>query len=265
MTNLKYTLITGGSSGIGKALAEECASRGMNLLLVALPDEALGNTASMLKSKYGVAVQTMAIDLTLERAPLDVFEWCTRNEFDVDFLINNAGMAGTAIFENSPPAYSDIRILLNVRALAMLCRHFIPMLKKHQHAWILNVGSLSAYYAIPYKSIYSASKAFVVSFSKSLREELWHTTIRVSVLCPNGVETNEGTHARINSHGFWGNYTKTDKDKLAVYTINKVMQGKRVIIPGTINRILLLLGKLIPDAMQARLLKREFNKEVQAS
>jgi uncharacterized protein len=265
MTNQTYTLITGGSSGIGKALAEECARRGRNLLLVALPDEALGNTASVLKSKYGVAVQTLAIDLTLQCAPLDVFEWCTRNEFMVDFLVNNAGMAGTTIFENSPPEYSDNRILLNIRALAMLCRHFIPMLKQHEHAWILNVGSLSAYYAIPYKSVYSASKAFVVSFSKSLREELRHTSISVSVLCPNGVETNEGTHARIHSHGFWGNYTKTDKDTLAIYTINKVMQGKRVIIPGMINRILLLFGKLVPDTLQARLLEREFNKEVHVS
>jgi uncharacterized protein len=265
MTQNTYTLITGGSNGIGKALAEECARRGMNLLLVALPDEALEITAVNIRTSCGVAVHTLGIDLTLQQGPLDVFEWCTRNDYHVNFLINNAGMAGTAVFENSPPEYTDLRILLNIRALALLCRYFIPLLREHPASCILNVGSLSGYYSIPYKSIYSASKAFVVSFSKSLREELKRTSIGVSVLCPNGVETNEGTLSRIDSHGFWGRLTKTDKDKLAVFTLDRVMRGKRVIIPGRINRLMLLLTKLIPDNFQTRLLEREFNKEVHVS
>jgi len=260
--NKKYTLVTGGSMGIGKAMAHECASRNQNILLVALPGKELEETAREISEKFKVDVQFLAIDLTGLDAPKKVYEWCINNNFDVDFLINNAGIAGTSVFQESDPEYSDIRIMVNIRALVLLTRYFLPLLQKHEKSYILNIGSLSAYYAIPYKAVYSASKSFVVQFTRAIHEELRNTGISISVVCPNGVQTNEGSFARIKSHGLMGKLTQIPADQLARLSISKVYKGKIVIIPKTVNRILLLLNKLIPSSMEQKILRREFEKEV---
>ena len=187
--------------GIGKALARECARRNMNLLLVALPDHYLEDTAKEIREEFSVDVDTLGIDLTESESPEKVLEWCESKNYAVDKLMNNAGIAGSAIFEESPLEYSDQRILLNIRALVLLCRLFIPRLKENEKAFILNTGSFSAYQALAYKSVYSASKSFVHIFSLALNEELRDTPISVSVVNPNGVRTNAATHDRINTHG----------------------------------------------------------------
>ncbi len=251
--------------GIGQAFAHDCARRGMNLLLVALPGRELKETALELENTYKVTVHTLEIDLTEKEAPEMVYNWCMRHGFRVNILINNAGVAGTAIFEDSPIEYSDLRIQLNIRALVLLTRYFIPQMKQFEKSYILNVSSLSAYYAIPFKSIYSASKAFVLSFSKSLREELRNTPIHVSVVCPNGVQTNNGTFERIKSHGLMGKLTQIDRLKLAKFSLNLMFRGKTVIIPKRINKLLLTIGHLTPGAIKQRLLRREFSKEILAN
>jgi short-subunit dehydrogenase len=196
-----YTLVTGGSMGIGKALARECARRGRNLLLVALPGPELEQTAKEIRADFSVKVDTLGIDLTGPSSPGKVLEWCDRNAYAVDILMNNAGLAGSAIFEESSIEYSDERILLNIRTLVLLTRLFIPLLKENRKAYILNTGSFSAYQPLAYKSVYAASKSFVHQFSLALNEELRDTPISVTVVNPNGVRTNAATLDRINSHG----------------------------------------------------------------
>lgn len=258
---MEYTLITGSSSGIGLSFAYECASRGMNLALVSLPGTGLEERAKEIEKEYKVNVKYLDLDLTGLDAPEKVYRWCCYNNISVNFLINNAGMAGTAWFPESDPEYIDKRILLNIRALTLLCRYFIPILTKNPRSYILNMGSLSAYFSIPYKCVYSATKAYVLNFSKSLGIELKSMGISVSVVCPNGVETNEGTYARINAHKHWGRWTKIDSRKLASYALDKTLEGKKVIIPKHINRILLTVGRMIPSGIKLRLLEHEFRKE----
>jgi len=262
MKNENYTLITGGSKGIGKAIAMECASRKMNILLVALPDEDLYKTSQEIAQKFEVRSDFFETDLTKTDGPENVYKWCKQEGYLINILVNNAGMAGTTIFENSTLDYSNDRIQLNIRALVLMTRLFIPDLKKSPSSYILNIGSLSAYYAIPYKSVYAASKAFVVSFSTSINDELKETSISVSVVCPNGVETNNGTFNRIKSHGVFGNLTKISPSELANYTITKMFQNKKIIIPKRINRFLLFLEKIIPEDLLQQLLLKEFKKEI---
>lgn len=260
-----YTLITGSSQGIGKGYAMEFAKRGHNVLLVALPEPKLEETALEIKEKYPVKVASLPIDLAKEDAPQNVYDWCKKNDYVVDILVNNAGVAGTAIFEESPLEYSDMRIQVNIRALVLLCRLFIPDLKKLPKAYILNTGSLSAYYSIPYKSVYSASKAFVLTFSKAIRDELHGSSVSVSVVNPNGVYTNDGTFGRINAHGAKGRLTATTSDELAIIAIDGMFSGKTVIIPKFVNKFLLFLQKLIPARLEQRILRKEFMKEVKVS
>ena len=257
-----FTLITGASMGIGKAMAIECAGRKHNILIVALPGIEIEITAKEIRDKFHVEVQTLAIDLSGKEAPERVYCWCLENKYNVNFLINNAGIAGTASFQESEPDYSDVRILVNVRALVLLTRYFIPMLKQHEKAYILNIGSLSAYFPIPFKAVYSASKAFVLQFSKALRLELKNTGISVSVVCPNGVHTNEGTFERIKAHGLMGRLTQISSTDLAKIAIKGVYNRKAVIIPKFINRLLLVLKKFIPGSLEQKILSREFEKEM---
>jgi len=262
MVKKTYALITGSSQGIGKAYAMELAKRGHHLLLIALPEDKLEKTVKEIISDYSVEVQSFGIDLSQNDAPQKVYSWCKENGYIVDILINNAGIAGTSIFEKSTLEYSDVRIMVNIRALVLLCRLFIPDLKMLPKAYILNTGSLSAYYSIPYKSVYSASKSFVLNFTKAIREEMIGTSISVSVVCPNGVYTNEGTFGRINAHGSKGRMTATSAEELARIAINGMFKGKSVIIPLFINKFLLFLHKIIPAKIEQRIVRNEFMKEV---
>ena len=135
-----YALITGGSEGIGKAFAEECALKGMNLVIAALPGPSLKKSAEYFEKKYGVAVQTIGIDLTEKEAPRRLFDFCREKGITVRLLINNAGLAGSAVFEKSSLEDIDNRIQLNIRALVFLTRLFIPVMKELDSAFILNIG-----------------------------------------------------------------------------------------------------------------------------
>ncbi len=261
----KFTLITGSSSGIGKEMAFYCARKGMNVLLTALPSTGLQEVNNHIKNTYPVETDFFETDLTTPDGPEKVFKWVEDKGYGVDFLINNAGMAGTCIFSESTLKYNDDRILLNIRALVLLTRLFIPVLKNHSISYILNVGSLSAFYSIPYKSLYAASKAFVVNFSRALRTELKNSGISVSVVCPNGVRTNEGTHARIDAHGAKGKLTSVPVEDVAMISVEKTLKGAFLIIPGRINTLLLFISKFIPVYMQQKILFKEFDKEVKVN
>ena len=260
---ISYTLITGGNKGIGKALARECARRGMNLLLVAREKPELDHTSRELKQEFQIRVETLQIDLRGEDAPQVVLDWCLSRGYAVNILINNAGIAGTARFETSPPEYSDERILVNVRALVLLTRLFLPELKKHPKAYILNTGSMSAYYPIAYKSVYSASKAFVLSFSMALNEELRGSQVSITVVNPNGVRTNLDTYDRIDSHGWLtSRFVILDAEKIARISVDKMLKGKLVVVPGFVNRLIIFVTRMIPGSIKIRSASRIFRKEL---
>ena len=262
MNEERYTLITGGSRGIGKGFAFECARRGMNILLVARSRDKLESTTKELLEKHSVSVDIFATDLTKSDSPQNVFEWCKKNNYIVNILINNAGVGGTTIFDKSTVEYSDMRIQLNTRALVLLCRYFIPEMKKLPKAYILNVSSLSAFFAIPYKSVYSATKVFVLNFSKAIRDELVESPINVSVVCPNGVVTNKEISSRIEAYDKKGKAVVISINELAKFTFEEMLKDKAVIIPKYINRVLVFFGKIMPDFLKQRILRNQFKKEV---
>lgn len=259
-----FTLITGGSEGIGKAMAFECASRKMNIIIAAFPDNHLEETARLIKSEFNVDVITFGIDLTAPDAPRKIWMFCRENHLIVNILINNAGITGSTVFEEASPAYIDLRIQLNIRTLVMLSRFFIPDLKRLENAYILNVSSMSAFYPVPFKSIYSASKAFVLNFSKAVREELKDSCVSISILCPSGVKTNVQSFSRIESHGIFGKLTQIPADKIAQLSLDRMLKRKKLIIPGWFNRLLYILGRVLPEGIKLSLLSHEFKKELTA-
>ncbi len=260
-----YALVTGASSGIGKSIAYELAARQRNLLIISLPGEGLKDVSEDIKDKYGVLIDYLEVDLSEKNGPRKVYEWTEEKGYIVDMLVNNAGKAGTAMFESSDDFYIDDRLQVNIRALVFLCRYYIPGMRKLPQAWIINIGSLSAFFSIPFKSLYSSTKAFVVNFSRALKTELKETGISVSVVCPNGVRTNDGTHARIESHGKKGKLTSVSVTEVARITVEGSLKKRFLIIPGRINYVLIFIKKLLPFAVVQNLLYKEFYKEVQVS
>ena len=260
--NQYFTLITGGSMGIGRAIAYECAGRKMNLLIVSLPEPELEITAEEIRKKFSVIVYTLGINLTDRDAPEKVYNWCKEKNRKVNILINNAGRAGTAVFEDSSFEYNEIRIQLNIRALVCLTYLFLKDLKSFDRSYILNVGSFSAFYSIPYKSVYCASKAFVLRFSRALNAEMKDTPISISVVCPNGVRTNQDTYKRISTHGMLTQSVILSAEEVARIAINGMFKNKVVIIPGFFNKLLLVITKVIPSGIAERRISKIFRKEL---
>jgi short-subunit dehydrogenase len=258
-----YTLITGGSSGIGKAYAFECARRKMNLILVSRPSTRLPEAAAEVSAKYkNVDVKYLACDLTDMDAPQKVFDWCSGQGLKVNYLINNAGTVGTTPFYKCDPEYLDSLILLNIRALTLLTRLFLPEMKKYQVSKILNVGSMSGFFPIPYKSVYSASKAYVHSFSKSLETELAGSGVEIYLVAPNGVMSNPRVAERIKDHKLMGRLVSLSAEKFVVLSLDKVESGKKFYVPLFSNKFLFALSRILPDRLLLNLVKKEFKKEL---
>ncbi|MDH5398114.1 MAG: SDR family NAD(P)-dependent oxidoreductase [Cyclobacteriaceae bacterium] len=243
---MTYTLITGASAGIGRAIAEECAKRNMNLILVALPGPELKEVALSIQTLYNVSVECLEQDLSDENAPEIIYNWCQQNKLEVDMLVNNVGMGHKGSFEETSNTFYSKMMMLNMHTIVGLTRLFLPGLKDLNKGYILNVGSLSALFPVPYKSVYAASKSFVLSFSMALRQEVKSTSVSVSCLCPNGVVTSDEVMRRIEAAGPVGKITQSLPGMVAKKAIKDLLNNKAIIIPGILNRLLAFIAWLLP-------------------
>ena len=257
-----YTLITGASAGLGKALALECAARKQNLILVALPNEGLPETSAWISQEYGVDVAHYETDLTREKCLEDLLQWVSGN-FRVNFLINNAGIGCTRALDQMHPAYFDSMIKLNVRATGMMTFHLLNELKTHEKAYILNVSSIISLMPSAYKTVYSASKAFIYSFSRGLRQELRGTNVHVSVLMPGPLRTNSSVTERIKKQGFFGRMIVLEPETAAKIALAQTLDRKPVIIPGVVNKISGILMKAIPKSIGVPIISSIYSKEAE--
>lgn len=265
MNEKPFALISGAASGIGRAISYELASRGRNLLLVSKTNGKLIELREDLVKKYGIHVMHLQVDLIQNDGPGKVIEWIKKNDFQVDFLINNAGLGGTIEFEASGEEYINERILLNIRAHTLLIYYLLPELRKHQRSIILNVASLSAFFSIPFKSVYSSTKAYVLHLSRALKTEIKGSGVQISVLCPNGVYTNDDIISRIEIHGRMGRLLSETPEFIAAYAIRKTESGKFIIVPGLFNRIILSVVRLLPGFIVQKKLSGIFSREMNIS
>ena len=173
----KYTVITGASQGLGKAFAHVCAKRGYHLVLISLANESIEELAELLMINYNVEVLFYETDLT-KNENIDELVMFLKN-YNINILINNAGLGGTKKFNEVTVKYIDNILLLNMRSLVVLTHQLLPLLKQQEEAYILNISSLAAFSPMPFKTIYPASKSFVYSFSRGLNAELRNTNVHV--------------------------------------------------------------------------------------
>lgn len=241
-----YTLITGAGMGLGKALATECARRGMNVILVALPGESLAELALYLKHAYAIEVIAIEKDLCKDQSCHELFQQVNALNVQVNMLINNAGIGGTELFSDGCLAHYEKQIRLNVLATTLIKHLFIGMLKKNSPSYILNVGSLASFFSLPKKQVYGATKSFVCYFSQSLRRELKKENVFVSVLCPGGMYTNIVMRQTIETGNYLSRVSSMEPETVAPVALDGLLKKKAVIIPGRINQTFLFLKSIVP-------------------
>jgi len=260
-TQNKYTIISGASLGLGKALATECAQRRMNLILIALPNEGLGEFAKKLQEKYKIETKCYEIDLTSRNQLNRTIEDINKN-YKINILINNAGMGGSMLFEQVSQEYMDNLMSLNMRSLVILTHQLLRNLKTNTPSYILNIASLASFGPMPFKTVYPASKAFVYSLSRGLYTEFKGTGVYVSVAHPGGMATNELVSQRINQHHPIIKSTILSPEKTAQICIHQLLKKDALIIPGFMNKISYLFLKFCPVWLKLIIFRSSIQKEI---
>lgn len=246
-------LITGASSGIGAELARLCAADGYSLVLVARSADRLGELAASLAKAHGIEARVLAVDLADPMAPQSIFEQTRRDT--VEILINNAGFGLRGPFAETDWSVERRMIQVNVTALAHLTKLFLPEMLGRRSGRILNIASTAAFVPGPFMAVYYASKAFVLSFSESVANEVDGSGVTVTVLCPGPTRTRFGEAAGVgDSKLFKG--AQMEAAEVARIGYQAMMAGKVEVIAGARNRWMMLSTRLAPRSMLARITRR---------
>jgi short-subunit dehydrogenase len=237
MSKLNTTLITGSSEGIGRSFAEIYAKNGHDLVLVARNKSKLEEFAQELKEQYAVQVEVFAADLIPVDAAQKLFEALALKEIKIDILVNNAGMMQVEKLSESEPQKLNNLIQLNIQSLVNMTQQFInPMISRGQGK-IVNIGSIASFMPTPNFAAYGASKAFVLSFSEGIAEELRGTGVSVTCVCPGMTETKMLSHAE-GMEKFIPKFLKADPMELAAQAYKASMKGDVVFLDKMANKLL---------------------------
>ena len=235
---MNYALVTGASGGIGYAVAHELAKRGYNLILVARNESRLEAVASEIRDGHGVDAQHLAVDLSHPHASTKIFDFVATQDIFIEVLINNAGFASFGPFKDAELTNELAMIQVNITALTELARRFIPAMVEKRSGYIMNVASLAAFQPGPLMAVYYASKAYVLSFSEAIANELHEHGIKVHALCPGPVATGFQGRAAMEDSKLVQGKKLMSAQKVAELAVKKMFRGKRSFIPGFKYRLL---------------------------
>ncbi|MBH8560766.1 SDR family oxidoreductase [Nostoc sp. CENA67] len=252
-------LITGASSGIGKAFAQELAARQTNLVLVSRSEEKLNQLAKQLQEKYKIQVDVIVKDLTEPNAPAAVFDATKVKGLTIDLLINNAGFGDYGDFAESDRERQTKIIQLNILALVDLTHHFLPLMRQRRSGSIINLSSITAFQPMPYLSVYAASKAFIVSFSQALWAENRSYGVRVLVACPGPIETNFFAEANFPPALAGSTNQMSTSEEVARESLKALENWQpNVIIGDFTTQIRTVLARIVPRKILLEMLVRKF-------
>jgi uncharacterized protein len=253
-----YVMITGATGGLGRAFAVECASRGWNVYLTDLRAEPLEVLGRSLQRSYGVEVQWRECDLTDEAGRKRLFDDLSASGARFGGLINVAGGDVEGLFCEQCVEHIRLIVRLNVEAAVEMTHRLLDLRDTAAAFHVINVASLAAFYPMPYKATYAASKRFLLDLTLALREELREQNVTVTALCPAGMPTTPECIAAIEAQGLMGQLTTVNTGAVAAGALDAALRGQAVYIPGMLNRVLYSLGRLIPAPMLARAVGRRW-------
>lgn len=261
MTKFNYqtALITGASSGIGKAFAYELAKKGIkNLILTARNEEKLIEISADLKEKYKINIKYIIADLSDISSSQKIYNEIKKDNIFVDLLINNAGVGKwTNFLEQTIDTYQKM-LMLNINSLVQLSQLFLPDMLINKKGGIINIASTGALQPCPYISVYCASKAFVLNFSESLYGEYIDKGIVVTAICPGNTETNFQKTANANTKGM----KSASPDVVANQSINALIHHNNNKIIGFNNQLQSILPRILPRKVIINLVKNMMIKKV---
>ncbi len=250
-----YAIITGASKGIGKAIAKNLAARNYNVLLVARSEDQLSFTAGEIKSQYPqIDVQYFALDLSERNAGRKLLEWVQQNNFPVCILVNNAGYGLSGEFDKYTEKEYINMLDLNIITLTKLTYHFLPLLRRESQAYILNIASIAAYQAVPYLSLYAASKSFVLAFSRGLHQELLHSNVSVTCVSPGPTDTYFITRAGVGDKGVKAaEKVNMTPEAVAEIAVKALFNKRAEVITGFLNKLSAFMAWLLPKSWVERI------------
>ena len=255
ITNSETALVTGASSGIGWELSKLFAQSGRNLILVARSEEKLNELRTELVNKYSVHVEVIVADLSEVDAAEKLVAEINSRKLVVDILVNNAGFGELGSFQEIGVDRQLNMVRLNVVTLMHLCRLLLPEMVKRKNGGILNVGSTAAFQPGPNMAVYYATKAFVLSFSEAIHEELLDSGIKVVCLAPGPTQTGFGDDSGMNNTKIFS-ANAMDVTTVAQAGFDAFEGNQALVIPGFKNRVGAFMTRLVPRALTRKLVKK---------
>lgn len=248
-----WALITGSSMGIGYELAKVFAANKFNLVLIARSEPRLKQVADELRAQHGIETKILVKDLSLANAPQEIFD--ALRDTPISVLVNNAGFGWRGTFVECDLQHEALDMMhVNMDSLVALTRLFAPPMLARKNGRIMNVASTAAFQPGPFANIYFATKAFVLSFSQALAEELEGTGVTVTALCPGTTRTEFFERAKMQD--FRRNSIMMDADVVAQAGYRGLMRGKRVVIPGVMNKFMATLARVVPTRMTTKIVRK---------
>ncbi len=252
---MSTTLITGASSGIGLELAKQFSRGGDDIVLVARSRDKLENLANEIRKEHGVTVTVIFSDLSKPDAVNELCQQLTERSIQVDTLVNNAGFGALGKFaELSADRQTDM-LMVNIVALTRLTRMLLPGMLERGSGGVLNVGSIAAYQAGPFMSVYYASKAYVLSFTEGLREEVGDSGLHITCLEPGATETGFGEDSGMSTLGMFTSATMT-AEAVAKAGYEGYRNNEDIVIPGWKNRMLVTSTSFLPRFATRKLIAK---------
>jgi short-subunit dehydrogenase len=250
--------VTGASSGIGSDIARELAKRGLGVTLVARREDRLRALAEELKAT-DVRVEVVAADVADPGARAKMVDTINRLGLDVEVLINNAGYGSGGAFHELDAESEVAMVRVNCEAVIALTHEYLPKMIERGRGAVLNVGSTAGEQPLPRQATYSASKAFVNTFSDALHEETHGTGVTVTSLRPGPVKTEFGDVAGISEELFSApDFTIKSSEQVAADAVNGLEHGKRTVAPGVVAKVATIGGRLTPRTMLLPILRRQY-------
>ena len=249
-------LVTGASSGIGLELARLFASDRHDLVLVARNEGKLREIGERLEATHGIIATAIAADLSQPNAARDLVDTLRADSIEVDVLVNNAGIGLSGAFLDNDPQAQRAMLQLNVVALTELTRLLLPAMVARRSGRILNVASTAAFIPDPLAAVYGATKAYVLSFSEAIGEELRHRGVTVTALCPGATLTGFSTVAGAGSTRLYGKLKPMSSADVARAGYQGLHDGRRVVVTGLRNKLLVQSARVSPRRVVTMVARR---------
>jgi len=237
-------LITGASSGIGYEFSQLLAEKGYDLIITARNTEKLNQLRKKILEKNQVNITMIPKDLSLVESSKELYLEVKRQQLKVTILINNAGFGDYSEFSTSDIEKQLQMVQLNISSVISLTRYFIEDMKNANYGKILNVASILAFFPMPLFSVYAATKSFVLSFSEAINEELKPTNISVTCLCPGPTKSNFTQNSEMGQSRAYKNLKQAKPKEVAKLGIKAMLKGKRTVIYGFGNSLLIFSTRL---------------------